>query len=54
MGRHEATETGHVGNEERGSDRYDPEIYRREDAQGWAVGRVGKPDNYTDRPPPPS
>jgi hypothetical protein len=52
MGKH-TPDTGHVPAEQQGGARHDStgrdriEDYRREDAQGFAVGRDTPPDNYS-------
>jgi hypothetical protein len=55
MGKHDKTDSGHVPAEQTGGAGHDKdgrdriEDYTREDPQGFAVGREGRPDNYSGR-----
>jgi hypothetical protein len=47
MGKHTSS-TGHADNTQQGGSS-DPNRATRHDHDGFAVGRPGKPDNYTER-----
>jgi hypothetical protein len=49
LGKHDgrSTDKGHDPAKQQGGDKSGIEKYRREDEQGWAAGREGKPDNYS-------